>query len=95
MITPDPKPLIAFDTNDAEFVRGFEIGRLWTILRTEPGVVEEYLRATNIEMALRLAESTGRRVRSTELSDQWLLVRFDPAFTPTDADFSDGLGEAA
>jgi hypothetical protein len=46
-------------------------------------------------MALRLAESIGRRVRSTELSDQWLLVRFDPAFTPTDADFSDGLGEAA
>lgn len=76
----DPKPLVVFDTNDPEFVRGFEVGRLWTMLRTEPDqVVEEYLRATNVEMALRLAESTGREVRSIELNDDWLFVHFKPA----------------
>jgi hypothetical protein len=93
----DPKPLIAFDTNDPEFVRGFEIGRLWTMLRTEPEQsVEEYLRATNVEMALRLAESTGRNVQSTELSDTWLFVRFGPATASESAlGLPDSLDEAA
>ena len=41
--------------------------------------VEEYVRATNVEMVMRVADATGRRVRSEELSDDWLFVRFEPA----------------
>ncbi len=71
--------LLAFDTDSAEFVRGFELGRLWATLRLNPDdPVEEYAHAINAEMLLRLAEATGRGVQSEELGDDWLFVRFSP-----------------
>lgn len=72
--------LLRFDTDSAEFVRGFETGRLWALLRATPDEpVEEYAHATSSEMLLRLAEATGRHVESEELGSEWLLVRFSPA----------------
>jgi hypothetical protein len=70
------RPLIAFDTDDPQFARGFEAGRLWTLLREQPDELEEYARGENAEMVLRIAEATGRSVQSEELEDGWLLVRF-------------------
>lgn len=69
--------LLPFDSRDSEFARGFEAGRLWALVREHPDEpVEEYANTTNVEMILRIAEATGRAVRSTELGDRWLLVRF-------------------
>lgn len=68
---------IVFDSDDSEFARGFEAGRLWALLRERPSEpVEEYAHAANAEMLLRLAEATGRTVQSTELDDGWLAVQF-------------------
>ena len=72
--------LITFDSDEPEFARGFEVGRLWTLLREYPGKrLEEYAHVANAEMLLRLADATGRTVQSEELDDGWLLVWFSVA----------------
>jgi hypothetical protein len=75
----DIRLLLAFDTADAQFARGFEVGRLWTMLRADPNdELSEYVHASNAEMLLRLAEATGRKVRSQDIDDTWLLATFTP-----------------
>ncbi len=74
------EPVLAFDIDSADFVRGFEVGNLWALLNERPhDEVEEYVHASNTEMVLRLAEATGRRAISEELGAEWLLVRFSVA----------------
>lgn len=68
---------LPFDTDDPEFTRGVEIGLLWAALRDNPGTQVFTLHATNAEMILRVAEVTGRAVRSLELGEDWLDVRFE------------------
>jgi hypothetical protein len=71
--------LVEFDSEHPEFARGFEVGRLWTLLRERPHeVVEEHAHGANAEMLMRLGEATARQVRSEELGEGWLLVTFDP-----------------
>ena len=72
--------LLAFDTDDAQFARGFELGRVWAALRATPDEpIQEYVHASNAEMVLRLAEATGRTVEATELGDDWLEATFAPS----------------
>jgi hypothetical protein len=72
--------LLRFDTDSAEFAHGFELGRIWALLRIAPEEpVEEYAHASSAEMLLRMAEATERDVRSEELGDGWLLASFAPA----------------
>jgi hypothetical protein len=68
--------LLSFDTDDPEFARGFEIGRLWALLRSSEDAVVETTHASNTEMMLRLAEATDRRVRAVDLDDHWVEVTF-------------------
>jgi hypothetical protein len=71
--------LLPFDSDDAEFARGFEAGRLWALLRTSDDEVVECIHASNAEMAMRLAEATERHVVATELGHDWLEATFAPA----------------
>lgn len=75
--------LLAFDTDDAQFARGFEVGRLWALLRATPDdePVMEVAHARNAEMLMRLAEATGRGVSAELHDDVWLTA----TFTPVDA----------
>lgn len=68
--------LLRFDNDDAEFARGFEVGRLWALLRATDGEIVETVHAANAEMILRLAEATNRRVRAVELDNHWIEVSF-------------------
>jgi hypothetical protein len=68
--------LLPFDVDDPQFVRGFELGRLWQRLRTEDGDVAETVHATNLEMLLRLGEATGRPVQTEDLGETWVLATF-------------------
>ncbi len=64
-----------FDTDDPEFTRGFEAGVLWATLRSgEP--CEATIHGTNAEMAMRMAEATGRPFCGEDLGDDWLAVSF-------------------
>ena len=70
---------LAFDTDDPEFCRGVELGKLYETLRLRPGeCIEQTIHATNAEMALRLGESLGREVTGRELDDHWLAVTYEP-----------------
>lgn len=80
---------LPFDTDDSEFVRGVEVGRLWEQLRSDEPVVQE-VHASNAEMLLRMAEATGRSLHADELDDRWLLAHFDsPPGSPNEG-FSPG-----
>jgi len=73
--------LMAFDTNDPEFARGFELGRLWEQLRAAPeweSLEGELVHATNAEMLMRLGEATGRQATAVDLDGHWLEVTFGP-----------------
>ena len=62
--------LLPFDSQDAEFARGFEAGRLWALTESRDEV-RETVSVRNAEMMMRIAEARGRVVRS-ELDDEWL-----------------------
>ena len=69
--------ILAFDSDDPEFARGFEAGRLWAQLRGNPDEpFNELIHARNAELVLRMAEATGRHVRADEVGDDWLEVVF-------------------
>lgn len=68
--------LLPFDTDDAEFARGFEAGRIWALLRATDDEVIEAMHAENAEMVLRLAEATGRRVQAVDLDENWIEATF-------------------
>jgi hypothetical protein len=81
---------LAFDTPGSDFVRGVEIGRLWELLQSD-GPVEQQVHASNAEMLLRMAETTGRPVQADILDDTWLHVRFDaPAWAADQERPADG-----
>jgi hypothetical protein len=66
---------LAFDTDSVEFARGVEIGRLWEQLKTDDDISQNIM-AENAEMALRLAEATGREIISEEIDHDRLVVTF-------------------
>lgn len=71
--------LIAFDSDSAEFARGFELGRIWALVEGTPdATVEEYAHVKNAEMVMRVAEALRRGVSSEEIGAGWMLVRFEP-----------------
>lgn len=72
---------LAFDTDDPEFVRGYEIGRYDTLLDRD-GEAEGYLRSENAEMAMRLAESHHLSVVATDLGYDWMWAVFSPPIDP-------------
>lgn len=70
------KPLLPFDVDEPEFVRGFEAGHVWTKLR-ETDERHFTVHASNAEMMLRIGEANEMQVRSEELGDDWIEVEFD------------------
>ena len=67
---------LEFDTDDPEFVRGVEVGMLYSALANEPYRFRQQVSAKNAEMVLRIAEATGRAVRTLSEVDDWLDVEF-------------------
>jgi hypothetical protein len=70
--------LLAFDSDDPEFIRGFECGRIWSEIRScEDIALGPYtMHASNAEMAIRIAEACGRIARSEEIDDTRIEVVF-------------------
>jgi hypothetical protein len=63
--------VLPFDTDDSEFCRGVEAGRLWEQLKfNEP--VQQTIHATNSEMAMRMCESLEREFSAEILDDTWV-----------------------
>lgn len=68
--------LLPFDTDDPEFVRGFEAGKVWASLNAHERT-EFTIHATNLEMALRIGEALGMSVVSEDVSEDFVDVRFE------------------
>lgn len=64
-----------FDSDDPEFVRGFEVGALWERLKTREAF-ETTIHATNVEMVMRLADAADRGYFAAELTDDLIQVEF-------------------
>lgn len=73
--------LLPFDTEEPEFARGFEAGRLWALVREDAGEVEETVHTSNAEMLMRMGEALDRIVIGEELDGTWTRVRVLPEGT--------------
>jgi hypothetical protein len=65
--------VLAFDTDEPEFTRGFEAGQLWERLERD-GIAAQLIHAENAEMVMRMAEEKGLRFSAEDVGDGWLSV---------------------
>lgn len=68
---------LAFDTDNEDFVRGVEVGRLWQQLTNDPRKLEATVHTSNTEMIMRIAEAKDRTVRCDIHDDMWMTVVFE------------------
>lgn len=68
--------ILSFDTDDEQFVRGFEAGGLWELMNPEHGIthVERQIHASNTEMVMRMAEARGFDFRAEDVNEDWTVV---------------------
>jgi hypothetical protein len=69
--------VLAFDSDDPEFARGFDIGNVYGQLRSEPAHVEATIRAGNAEMLMRCAEEAGYSFAAEPYGDDFVHVTLD------------------
>lgn len=73
----DYKLVLPFDTDEPEFVRGFEAGRLYErVKENEDDKIEQTIHTENTEMAIRIAEAMDRSFSAHVLDDNWVSVTF-------------------
>jgi hypothetical protein len=68
--------VLAFDTDEPQFTRGFALGVVWERLTHHPEGVAETVRAESAEMILRIAEAKGLPFSAEPAggSGEWLWV---------------------
>lgn len=62
--------------DDPKFTLGVEVGLAHGHLWSSPDEMSITMHVENAEMALRLAESTGRQLQTEELGNGWLRCNF-------------------
>jgi hypothetical protein len=66
--------VLAFDSDNPEFVRGFEAGRLWERIKDDQTDWSQIIHASNAEMVMRMCEAQERTFRSEDLDDEYVEV---------------------
>jgi hypothetical protein len=69
--------VLAFDTDEPEFTRGFEAGQLWERIERD-GRVNQLIHAENAEMVMRIAEAKELAFTAEDVGDGWLQVELAP-----------------
>lgn len=66
--------ILPFDTDNEEFVRGFEAGRIWTLMEENPDKLKGLIfHAKNAEMVMRMIEVRDLRFKAHFTDDhQWM-----------------------
>lgn len=66
--------ILGFDSDDEEFVRGFEAGRIWTLMEESPEKLPGLIfHATNVEMIMRMLEAKELKLKAEFTSDEtWM-----------------------
>jgi hypothetical protein len=65
--------VLAFDTDDPEFTRGFEAGQIWERLERD-GYTSQLVSAGNAEMVMRMADKHGLKFTAEDVGYEWLQV---------------------
>lgn len=70
--------VLPFDTDNEEFVRGFEAGRIWVLMEENPDKLEGLIfHAVNAEMVMRMMEAKDIKLKAVYTDDQqWM--KFEP-----------------
>lgn len=65
---------LSFDTDSEEFVRGFEAGRIWTLMEENPDKLTGLIfHALNSEMIMRMIEKKGLKIKAKFTDDErWM-----------------------
>jgi hypothetical protein len=62
--------ILGFDSDDEEFCRGFEAGRLYEQMKDgEP--FTQMIHASNTEMAMRICETADRSFKAEQIDNEW------------------------
>lgn len=79
----EPKLIVAFDTDEPEFARGWQMGMLYMLLYSGVAEIEVPLYITNAEMVIRIAEALGYNFEARyedpalDADDHdWMIVKF-------------------
>jgi hypothetical protein len=68
--------VLPFDTDDEDFARGFECGRIWTLMEENPyALTGTIFHAVNAEMIMRMLEKKGLKY-TVEFTDDATWMRF-------------------
>lgn len=65
-----------FDTDQPEFFRGFEMGKVWAQMRDDKDEIMEHVHVRNTEMCMRLAEAGRYFFVAEYLTDDYMVVAF-------------------
>jgi hypothetical protein len=69
--------ILQFDTDDESFVRGFEAGRIWTLMEENPDkLLGMIFHSVNAEMVMRMIESRELNL-TAKFTDDGNWMRFD------------------
>lgn len=71
---PDWTLLLPFDTDNPEFARGFEAGRIWERIKTDQTNWDTTIHNTNAEMVIRMCEIQDRIFRAEMVNDDYVNV---------------------
>lgn len=74
--------VLPFDTDSADFARGFEAGALWSDLKATEESIEAVMHTSSIEMAMRMAEALHRPLVGDVLDDTWTRATFGAVAEP-------------
>lgn len=67
--------VLPFDTDDPEFIRGFEVGMVWAALQA--GSATSFtVHHSNAEMMLRIGETNSMKVQAEPVDDGYMDVTF-------------------
>lgn len=69
--------VLAFDSDDPEFTRGFEAGRLWERIQKDHTTWSQLIHVTNAEMVMRMCESEGRIFTAKDVDETWVEVTIE------------------
>lgn len=69
--------VLAFDSADPEFARGFDIGNIYGQLKADPYHLEATIQAGNAEMLMRCAEQAGYTFAAEPCGDDYVSVTLD------------------
>lgn len=69
--------VLPFDTDSEDFVRGFEAGRIWTLMGENPDKLTGLIfHSVNTEMVMRMLEQKGLPIK-VKFTDDARWMKFD------------------